>query len=110
MLKQSFFVRTVVEWNQLDTEVVRADSVESFRDALCAYLCLNLSGLSICINICFKFLLLIYQLLFNIRNLICSPKELRLPQANSALEKVWYLVVSIPDLCTLTYFSNGRKG
>ena len=33
-LKQSFFVRTVVEWNQLDTEVVRAETVESFRDAL----------------------------------------------------------------------------
>ena len=30
----SFFVRTVVEWNQLDTEVVRAETVESFRDAL----------------------------------------------------------------------------
>ena len=33
-LKQSFFVRTVVEWNQLDIEVVRAETVESFRDAL----------------------------------------------------------------------------
>ena len=33
-MKQSFFVRTVVEWNQLDTEVVRAETVESFRDAL----------------------------------------------------------------------------
>ena len=33
-LKQSFFVRTVVEWNQLDTGVVRAETVESFRDAL----------------------------------------------------------------------------
>ena len=33
-LKQPFFVRTVVEWNQLDTEVVCAETVESFRDAL----------------------------------------------------------------------------
>ena len=33
-LKQSFFVRTVVQWNQLDTEVLRAETVESFRDAL----------------------------------------------------------------------------
>ena len=33
-LKQSFFVKTVVEWNQLVTEVVRAETVESFRDAL----------------------------------------------------------------------------
>ena len=33
-LKQPFFVRTVVERNQLDTEVVRAETVESFRDAL----------------------------------------------------------------------------
>ena len=33
-LKQSFFVRTVVEWNQLDTQVVHADSVESLRETL----------------------------------------------------------------------------
>ena len=24
-------------------------------------------------------------------------------------EKVWYLIVSIPDLCTLTYFDKSRK-
>ena len=33
-LKQSFLVRTEVEWNHLDTVVVRADSVESFRETL----------------------------------------------------------------------------
>ena len=33
-LKHSFFVKTVVEWNHLDTEVVRAETVESFKEAL----------------------------------------------------------------------------
>ena len=33
-LKQSFFVKTVVAWNHLDTEVVRAETVDSFRDGL----------------------------------------------------------------------------
>ena len=33
-LKHSFFVRTVVEWNHLDTETVRAETVESFKQAL----------------------------------------------------------------------------
>ena len=33
-LKQSFFVKTVVEWSHLDTEVVHAETVEYFRDAL----------------------------------------------------------------------------
>ena len=33
-LKQSFFVRTVVEWNHLDTEVVRAETFKSFKDSL----------------------------------------------------------------------------
>ena len=32
-LKQSFFVRIVVEWNHLDTEVVHAETVESFKDS-----------------------------------------------------------------------------
>ena len=33
-LKHPFFVRTVVEWNHLDTETVRAETVESFKQAL----------------------------------------------------------------------------
>ena len=33
-LKHSFFVRTVVEWNHLDTELVHAETVESFKDSL----------------------------------------------------------------------------
>ena len=33
-LKQSFFVRTVVEWNHLNTATVRAETVESFKQAL----------------------------------------------------------------------------
>ena len=33
-LKHSFFVRTVVEWNHLDTETVCAERVESFKQAL----------------------------------------------------------------------------
>ena len=33
-LKHSFFVRTVVEWNHLDTELVHAETVESFQDSL----------------------------------------------------------------------------
>ena len=30
-LKQSFFVKPVIEWNHLDTEVMRAETVESFK-------------------------------------------------------------------------------
>ena len=33
-LKHSFFVRTVVEWNHLDTETVRSETVESFKQGL----------------------------------------------------------------------------
>ena len=33
-LKHSFFVRTVVEWNHLNTATVRAETVESFKQAL----------------------------------------------------------------------------
>ena len=33
-LKQSFFVRTIVEWNHLDTATVRSETVESFKQAL----------------------------------------------------------------------------
>ena len=33
-LKHSFSVRTVVEWNHLDTELVHAETVESFKDSL----------------------------------------------------------------------------
>ena len=33
--KHSFFVRTVVELNHLHTETVRAETVESFKQALC---------------------------------------------------------------------------
>ena len=45
-LKQSFFVKTVVEWNQLDTEVVRAETVESFRAALTRTVLLDNAALS----------------------------------------------------------------
>ena len=31
-LKDSFFVKTVVEWNQLETEIVRAETVEGFKE------------------------------------------------------------------------------
>ena len=31
-LKHPFFVRTVVEWNHLDTELVHAETAESFKD------------------------------------------------------------------------------
>ena len=33
-LKHSFFVRTVVEWNHLNTATVRTETVESFKQAL----------------------------------------------------------------------------
>ena len=33
-LRQSFFVKTIVEWNQLETKVVHSETVESFKDAL----------------------------------------------------------------------------
>ena len=33
-LKYTCFVRTVVEWNHLDTELVHAETVESFKDSL----------------------------------------------------------------------------
>ena len=36
-LKHSFFVRTVVEWNHLDTATVRSETVESFKQALPHY-------------------------------------------------------------------------
>ena len=36
-LKNSFFVKTVIEWNHLSTETVRAKTVESFKQALSLY-------------------------------------------------------------------------
>ena len=33
-LRNSFFVKTVVEWNHLATETVRAETVEGFKQAL----------------------------------------------------------------------------
>ena len=37
LLKHSFFVRTVVEWNHLNTATVCAEKVESFKQALPQY-------------------------------------------------------------------------
>ena len=36
-LKNSFFVKTVIEWNHLSTETVRAKTVESFKQALSSH-------------------------------------------------------------------------
>ena len=36
-LKQSFFIRTVVDWNHLDSAMEQADTVESFKHALQQY-------------------------------------------------------------------------
>ena len=33
-LKQSFFVKTVAEWNHLGTGTVRSETVESFKESL----------------------------------------------------------------------------
>ena len=36
-LKNSFFVKTVIEWNHLSTETVRTKTVESFKQALSSH-------------------------------------------------------------------------
>ena len=36
-LKNSFFVKTVIEWNHLSTETVCAKTVESFKQALSSH-------------------------------------------------------------------------
>ena len=36
-LKNSFLVKTVIEWNHLSTEAVRSKTVESFKQALSSY-------------------------------------------------------------------------
>ena len=33
-LKNSFFVKTIIEWNHLETEVVHAETVEGFKTLL----------------------------------------------------------------------------
>ena len=36
-LKNSFFVKTVIEWNHMSTEQVRTEEIENFKQALSSF-------------------------------------------------------------------------